>query len=228
MVEDLERVEEPAENVETPSETEKVEAPPEEEKPTLKTYTEEQFGKAQSSWDKQIALSKAEVKKAEAKVEQFKATQKHSQAYVQSLKDEMEKLASSVEDEDVRKTYTSRMASLEREMKLAQRESEAEQKLYDAEQTAWSVRMAQKAAEVVKETGIDMKELEGCQTEEEMDVKGLRFQINKEPEPKKEEKTPKFASGVSSGAGIPAQPSVEQLEKMSPEDYAKWAKDRYK
>ena len=192
---DLERAEKPAEN----ALTEEVKAPSEEEKPTLRTYTEEEFGKAQSSWDRQIALSKAEAKKVSSELEQFKAEQKHSEAYIQSLKEEMARLADASEDPDVKKSYISRMASLEREMKIKQKEAEAERKLYEAEMIAWSARMAQRATALTKETGIDVKELEDCKTEEEMEVKALRFQLGK---PKQEEKPPKFASPGSGGGGV--------------------------
>ena len=192
---DLERAEKPAEN----ALTEEVKAPSEEEKPTLRTYTEEEFGKAQSSWDRQIALSKAEAKKVSSELEQFKAEQKHSEAYIQSLKEEMARLADASEDPDLKKSYISRMASLEREMKIKQKDAEAERKLYEAEMIAWSARMAQRATALTKETGIDVKELEDCKTEEEMEVKALRFQLGK---PKQEEKTPKFASPGSGGGGV--------------------------
>lgn len=200
-MDDLERAENTEENVET---TETVEAPSKEETPTLK-YSEEDWGKAQSSWDRQITLSKAEVKRVTAEAEQFKAEQKHSQAYIQSLKNEMDKLAGSVEDPEVMKTYTSRMASLDREMTIAKRESEAEQKFYEAEKLAWSVGMARKASELIKETGIKMSELEECQTEEEMEVKALRFKMGKpkkKPEDEEGEKTPKFAGGGEEGKGV--------------------------
>ena len=193
--ENLERVEKPAERVETLE----VKTPSGEEKPTLgRTFTEEEFGKAQSSWDRQIALAKAEAKKATSEVEQFKAESKHSEAYIQSLKEEMARLANAADDPDVKKSYTDRMASLEREMKLAQREAEVERKLYEAEMTAWSARMAQRANELTKETGIDVKELEDCKTEEEMEVKALRFQLGK---PTQEQKPKKFASQGSGGGG---------------------------
>ena len=76
------------------------------------------------------------------------------------------------------------------------------------------------------EIGIDPDELESCQTEEEMEVNALRFKLTKEPEVKETEKTPKFDLGVSSGGGLPAHPTAEQLEAWSPEQYAVWWKSR--
>lgn len=220
MTQDLEQGKKPAENAAPPPPKEKVEAPSEETKePTLvKTYTEAEFKKAQSSWDRQIALSKAEAKKAGAQTEQFKAEQKRSQAYIQSLKDEMVKLAESVEDPEVRKTYTSRIMALDRETSIAKRESDAEAKLYDAEQLAWSARMATKAAEVVKETGIDIKELEGCQTEDEIENKGLRFQIDNPKVEAKPEEKPQFDTGTSTPGGGTGF-TMEQINKMPVKEF---------
>lgn len=220
MTQGLEQEKKPAEGEKASSEEKKAEGTSEEtKKPTLKTYTEVEFKKAQSSWDKQIALSKAEAKKAGTRAEKSETEKKRSEAYVQSLKEEMVRLAESVEDPEVRKTYTSRIAALEREAGITKRESDAEAKLYEAEQLAWSAGMAQKASEVVRETGIDIKELEECQTQEEMVVKGLRYQLDNPKEEAKPEEKSEFDSGTSTlggGTGF----SMEQINKMSVKEFS--------
>ena len=175
------------------------ESTPPETKPTEKG---EDFQRAVSKglekMQRQLDLQKAEANKYKAEATKHEAAQKHSQAYIESLKKEMEKLSSSIDDEDVRKAYVSSISSVEREMKIAEREADAESKLYEAEKLAWSARMSQKARELHDETGIEVGELENCQTEEEMEVKALRFSIAK---PQGEGKTPKFDSNLPTGGG---------------------------
>lgn len=187
--------------------------------PTVKTYTEEDFQRAVSkgleNTQKQLDLQRAEAKKAMAEAEQFKAEQESLNAELQDLRSEYDQLSEKQFDDDpeARQAFLSRRAIADEKRKVAKAMAEAEHKLYDAEKLAWSVRMAQKANELHRETGIDTKELEDCQTEEEMEVKALRFQIGKPKEGPKD-KTPKFAGGGGSGEG-------KDFSKMSADDKLK-------
>jgi len=207
-VEGTEQAEEQAESTQT------------EKKPTGKTYTEEDFQRAVSkgleSTQTQLDLRKAEAEKYKAEAAKLELSQKHSQSYIDSLKKEMEKLSSSVDDEELRKAYTSSIASIEREMKIAEREAEVEKKLYDAEMLAWSARMAQKAQELARDYGMDIKDFEDCNTEEEMIDKAKDHkieQLTKKPE-EEPEKPSKFAGAGGGGGGadwkqLPAQQRID-------------------
>jgi len=200
----------------------------EKEKPTLK-YSEEDYQRSLSkglqSTQKQLDLRLAEANKAKAEVEQYKAEIAAQQARIESMQTEIDEALA--DDPERRQAYTSRIKALEREQKLAKREAEAEDKLYQAELRVWQAGMGLKAQELAREfpaLNLDLKELiSNSATEEEMENKVLRLQAKTEPE-----KPPKFESVVSSGGGTPIHPTIEQLEKMSPDDYAKWYKTRTK
>lgn len=216
-----------------PTPTEEAKPTETEAKPTVRMYSQKELdtavGKGSESINRQLSVSKAEVKKAEAKVGQSKAEQESLKAEIQEANAELDKLAQGIEDPMEREKLLSRIAIAKEKQKIASDKAKLASQQYEIETKDWQARMEAKAAELVRETGIDINEFVGCNTEADMEVKALRFQMNKKPEPEKEEgKPPKFASGVSSGAGLPARPTVEQLEKMTPEQYAEWAESRYK
>jgi len=176
--------------------------------PTGKTYTEEDFQRAVSkgleSIQKQLDLRVAEAKRFKAEAEQYKGEQESLSEDIKSLQQEIDSITQAIEDPEVKSGILSKKALNEEKRNLAKLKAEAEKKLYDAEMLAWSARMAQKAQALHKETGIDVSELEDCHSEEEMEVKALRYSINKAKEektPKEEEKSPKFASPGGGGGG---------------------------
>jgi len=175
--------------------------------PTIeKTFkTEADFQAAVSkgieSTTRQLSLSQAEAKKVKAEAEQHKIEITQRDTYIESLKKEVEEALE--DDPDKRRAYISKIASLEREQKIAKREAEAENKLYQAELRVWQAGMGLKAQALVMEfpsLNLNVKELiETSATEEEMENKVLRLSSKKEPEAKEPEKTPKFDPGTSSG-----------------------------
>ena len=106
------------------------------------------------------------------------------------------------DDPERRKAYIDRIKALDREQKIAKKNAEAEDKLYQAEIRVWQAGMGLKAQELAREfpsLNLDLKELISTSaTEVEMENKVLRLASKKET---KEEGTLKFESGISSGRG---------------------------
>ena len=206
---DLERVTAEAERVEPTLETERVKPTEPSQEPTVGITETEEFrqelrkalGKSTESINRQLSLSQAETRKSRADVEMHKAQIAARDAQLQGLKREVEEAL--VDDPEKRQAYISRIASLEREQKIADKDAKAEKKLYEAELKMWQAGMGLKAQELANEvSGLDPKWLiEGCSTEAEMEVKALRFKLTKEPEKQEPEKKQKFDSGISSGGG---------------------------
>ena len=190
--------------------------PPKEE-PTVKTYTEEEYrksldkalGKGLESTNRQLSLAKQEAQTAKAELGKYTAQIASYEAQIQEMQKEVEEVLT--DDPDRRQAYTSRLANLERERKIAEKDAKAEQKLYDAELRVWQAGMGLKAQELKTEfpdLDLDVKQLiANSVTEEEMENKVLRL-ASKQPA-KEPEKTPKFDSGISSGGG------GRNLENMS-------------
>lgn len=226
MVEDLERDKNPAEIAEVASEKEITELSSMETKPTLgRTYTEEEFGKAQSSWDRQIALSKAEVAQIKAEREQFKAEQEFHKAEIKELQGEFDKLVVGLDDPDQKEKILSRISIARERQALARERAENQREKYEAQKMVASARLGLKAQELMQDTGIPLRELESCPTEQEMEIKALRFQLG-QAEPK-ETKIPKIDSGISSGSseGIPLEREkfITWLNGLPPGEYErKW------
>ena len=200
--------------------------------PTLK-YSEEDYQRAVSkgleSTQRQLDLRVAEAKKVKAEAEQYKAEITARDAQIEAMQREVNEALT--DDPERMAAYTSRLKALEREQKMAKREAEIEGKVYEAELKLWQAGMGLKAQELAREfphLNLDLKGLiSDSATEAEMETKVLRLASKQEPKPK-EEKTPKFESGISSGGGTPSHPSMDQLDKMTPEEYAQWYKSRKK
>jgi len=190
-VEGVERAEKQAEPIQS------------QEKSTGKTYTEEDFQKAVSkgleSIQRQLDLRKAEADKYRAEADSHKSSTESLGLEIADLKQEIETITQSIEDPDIKTGILSKRALAEEKRQLTKAKAEAEAKLYEAEKLAWSARMAQRAESLHKETGIEVSELEECQTEEEMEVKALRAMLAKSKETKEE--PPKFAGGGSGKGG---------------------------
>ena len=200
--------------------------------PTIRTYTQKELdvavGKGRSTTQSQLLLAETAVSSAKADADASKASVAALTAQMQVMEKEIEEAL--VDDPDRRKVYISRMAGLEREQKVAKREAEAEAKVYAAELKEHDLAMALRAKELMEETGIPLAQLEGSLTQEELEIKALRFKVAQEPEVKKPEETPQFDSGVSSGGGR----SFKQIEEaygkglVSTPEYEKALKEQGK
>ena len=174
------------------------------EKSTGKSFDEKDFQravtKATQSTQKQLDLKVAEAKKSQSEADAAKAQLESMNSELADLRKEMDNLTESrfADDPDALQAYRSKKELDKMRAEIKKREAEAERKFYDAEKLAWSARMAQKADSLHKETGIEMSELAECQTEEEMEVKALRYVLaHPKGEAEPEEETPKFAGGGS-------------------------------
>lgn len=206
MNSDLEQKEPGAEQVPPTTEKEREEPTEQEVKSTVSKIEEtpefrRALGKSTESLNKQLSLRDSETRAAKAEADRFKAESATRQAQIEVLQTEIEEALA--EDPERRQAYISRIKGLERAQKIAEKEAKAEEKDYKAEVKLWQAAMGLKARELADEIpGLNVKELlETCKTEEEMEVKALRFRLAKGEEESKAEKvkTPKIDSGLSSG-----------------------------
>ena len=190
-----------------------------EKEPTgAKTYTEEDFQRAVSkgleSIQRQLDLRNAEAKKAESQV-------KSKEADLKALQEDLTELQKlKLDDPELMETYTSRKAIRDAQREVDKAKAELEDQRYEAEMQQWKARMDARAIELVKETGIDINEFVGCHTEEEMEVKALRWEKARKVSAKEEEKPPKFDSGMRSGGGG-AKSDEERLKERYPAMFPK-------
>jgi len=167
----------------------------------VKTYTQEELdtavGKGRASTQSQLSLVQAEVNKLKTEGVSAKAENAARLAQIQAMQKEVDEAL--VDDPERRKAYVSRIASLEREQKVSEREAAAEAKLYEGELKIWQAGMGLKAQQLATEfPGLSAAWLiETCQTEAEMEVKALRWKP--EVTPVIEKKESKFDTGLSSG-----------------------------
>lgn len=245
MEKGLEETKSPETEGGTPTSEEKGEesTQPSDESTVGRSYTEEEFrreldkalGKGLESTNKQLSKHRQEAKASQAKNEEHEATIAALNAELEDLRKEQEELASSQfeNDPEARQAYVNRRNIAEERRKLAREKAETERKLYQAEKLVFQSGLEKKADQLVKETGIDRGDLEDCNTEDEMEVKALRHQVKmatqQKPSGSKEPEKSEFDSDASSDSGgMPEHPTPEQLEKISLEQFAKWAERRYK
>jgi len=204
-IEEIEQAEEQAESIQS------------QEKPTVK-YTEEDFQRAVSKGlaniQKQLDLQRTEAQKAASQL-------KVKEADLKTLQEDLAELENlKLDDPDFRETYTSQKTIREAQRKVDVKMAELEAMRDEINTQQWRTRMDKKGAELVKETGIDIDEFVGCQTEEEMEIKALRFLVSKKTEePKKPEKT-RFVN-LGDGGGIIEKSEEERLKERYPSMYPK-------
>jgi len=163
--------------------------------------TEADFQRAVSkgleSTTSKLSLAQAEAKKSQAAVEQHKAEVAQRDAYIELLKREVDEALT--DDPERKQAYTSKLASLEREQKLAKKDADAEDKLYQAEIKVWQAGMGLKAQELDRkypELKLELKQLiETCATEQEMELEVLKLKV----EAGSKTEPPRVESGLSSG-----------------------------
>ncbi len=141
------------------------------------------LGKGLASTQSQLSLSQSEAR-------QFKAQLEARDAKIEAMQKEVDEVL--VDDPEKRQAYISRIAGLEREQKIAERE-------YAVELAEHKQRMDAKANEVMARTGIPVEQLLGSISEEEMELRATRYERDELKKSKEPEKEPKFESGVSSG-----------------------------
>jgi len=169
--------------------------------PTVRTYTQKELdeavGKGLASIQQQLSLSQAEKRTLQAEKAERDATSAAREAHIQALQREVDEVL--VDDPERRKAYVDRIARLEKEQELAKDKATLEREKLDVAREKNDLRLARKARELIEQTGVPLSELEGSTTEEQMELKALKFQLNNKPEEEKE--TPKFDSARSSGIG---------------------------
>ena len=221
MAKDLEQDESQEEQVEEVSDKEQLIPTSEEtKKPTLGTRTEEEFRKAQSSRDAQINKAKAETERyksqadaAMAEAERYKSQATDLEASHQKIQQRLYEIEEreAAGDPDTLGLIKQRRDLEAKAENLARREIEADRKV----KYAWALEMKASATRVAGEYGIPIQELESCQSEGEMELKGLKFERQKAKETAEtakepEGKPPKFDSGVSSGSPPTSFQKAEQ------------------
>lgn len=211
MAENLERIEKPKEQAEsTLKEQGKPTSKETKDLPSEKTYTQGEYSKAQSAWEKQV--KDAEVRASDA-VTKATATAER----LQSLETELgeartaryqaqEELAEASDDPDKAKKALTMLRKAEvREADLTKREFKLTQDQAEMRTYAHTRRGEEIVAEYKREFGIDIpiNDVLSAKTDEGMVNVALKFALAKSKEAPKEpeEETSQFDAGISSAGG---------------------------
>jgi len=230
------------EGVKTPEETSK--PTPEKEKakvasketkaPTL-GISQEEFQKAQASWDRQITLAKAEAEKIKAKasaeVEELRGNLEDKQAELADVLREQEELVRQQEDPEIVKAYKSRVSMAAKERELARKEAKLARQIDQAREDANEARKAFRATEIMKEYGCPLEVIQRSDNEYQMELEALKWKMTQGVKTETEEgltETPlqKFNSGVSTGSSAPSFQDVEKGFAEGKVPYAEYAEAR--
>jgi len=163
------------------------------------------LGKGLESINRQLSERDKSLTAKNAELEEAKKTSERQledlQGELEDMRSEHQEALKALDDDDVKKSYTDRGTLRKREREAARREKDAEDKLYKAEMLVYKQGLEAKAKTLHDETGIPVKELNGCNTEDEMEVKALRYRLTHSDENKDEDKEElsKFDSLKSSG-----------------------------
>lgn len=200
MTSELEQVAKPEEQPKPSSEKEQVEVTPKESKDTTlgKTYTEEEYKKAQSGWDKQITLSKDETQKAQAETEKLRQAIERRDASFQKLEALYEKQIGD-QDTEALEGYRRAKSQAVWEAERDRREADLVARESELEETKRLASLSLRAFEIAQEFGVPIAELKTCTTEREMELVAKLYQKPKE-EPKVE--TPKIDPAVSTARAV--------------------------
>lgn len=169
-----------------------------EETEEFRTALDKALGKSLKSTNQQLTLLKLAAEAAKSEVEQHKASNAVLELELRDLQKQHDEIVTLqfADDPDAKKTYLDKKALAIEKRQVSIDKAAAEKKLYEAEKKVDAVNKARRADELVKETNIELSELESCQTEEEMEIKALRFQLSNKG--KKEDKdSPNFDPAVS-------------------------------
>jgi len=197
-----------------PTPKEVVEPTPLKETPTVRTFTQAELdtavGKGLSSVNTQLSVHKAATESAKAEVDAAKASMQAIEAELKDLQRQHDELVTKqfADDPEARQAYIDKRAIAEERKKLATEIATTKKEKEVAAKDLMAALLLRKADALVRETGIELSELENCHTEEAMEVKALRFKLTKEPE-----KAPKFDSGLGGGGGQPAPETAKAKMK---------------
>lgn len=190
-----------------------------------KTYTQSELdkalGKGLESINRQLSERNKALAAKNTELEDFKKTSSRQledlQADFDDTKSEHQEAIKALDDPDIKTSYTDRTSLRKREREAARREKDAEDKLNKAEKLVFQQGLEAKAKILHEETGIPVKELDECKTDDEMEVKALRYRLTHPTENKAEEdgeESPKFDSNASSGGtNLSNLSSEERLER---------------
>lgn len=183
-------------------EKEVAEPTPPKVEPTVKAYNQKELddavGKGTASSNRLRSLAETRANKAETQIAQLMAVQEVSLAERQEGDARYAELVQGLEDPAEKEKLLSRISIAREKQILARERAEAKQERLETVQAAKSVGLGRKANEMNKEYGIDVIELEVCKTEEEMEVKALKFQLEKPAETQPDEIPD---SSISSASG---------------------------
>jgi len=239
MVEKLEEGKGVSVSVEDPKAEENAEEAPLEETstepsketkaPSLKETPEfvNALREAQSGWDRKIALEKAEKQAATAEVESVKAELESTMQVLKTIQAEyreaVEKFTS--DDPEARRAFVDRIAIAEERRKVAKEKADADRTFRAAALKEHASNMREKKQELIKDMGVPADELEGYETEMDMENAALRWKIAHPGVPERTD-TPvnknvpkKIDSGLNTG--ISGKLTKEQAEAMDMGSYAK-------
>jgi len=183
------------------------------------------LGKGLESINRQLSERDKALTAKNAELEEAKKTSERQledlQGELEDMRSEHQEALRALDDDDVKKSYTDRGTLRKRERDAARREKDAEDKLFKAEKLVYNQGLEAKAKALHEETGIPVKELNGCDTENDMEVKALRYRLTHPEENKNDDKEelPKFDSGASSGrqdlSGLSTEERlIKALERM--------------
>lgn len=190
------------------------------ESPEFRTALDRALGKSTESLNKQVTLSKQGETAAKAEAKAANASITVIEGEVKDLQVALDDLVSKqfADDDEGRRAYTDRRVIADERKEAAKKLAEAEGKLFEAGQKEQKLAMAIKATALMEETGVPLTEIENCTTEEEMEVKALRYKMNKEPEAKEpEKKEPKKFDSLTSTGGGEDLSSLTPIERASRE-----------
>jgi len=195
-VKDLEGAE-PQKEVEAKTpEKEAKEPTPTEQKPTVgKLYTQEDLdkavGKATSTINKQVTLSKTQADAEKARADRFEGE-------LGEMRKELDSLMTLKFEDD-----PNGLNDYRRKQELAQLAKGIEEREEGVKKAMWAIQMRDTAQELSEEHGIPLSELKECQSEVEMHKKTTAWLKEQKQEKKSEvEEYPKFDSAISTRSGL--------------------------
>ena len=228
MDNELEGVKDPQAEVVVPTQEEGAESTTPKGEPTVeKTYTQSEhdkaLGKGLESMNRQLSLRDKALTAATTELEELRSTStaklEDLQGNLEDAQDEHRQALKAIDDPDIKASYTDRAAMRKREREADRREKTAGDKLKKAETLVYKQGLEAKAKVLHEETGIPLKELDDCKTDDEMEVKSLRYQMANPPkklEPQEKE-GPEFDSGQQGGGGggdISSLPIDEKINAL--------------